>query len=176
LPTGKGLYDNIKDLQLPRPEALFDVDFFQNNPFPFYTMAKELLPGSHPPTKSHYFLKLLSDKGFLSRVYTQNVDDLELAAGVPRHLVIQAHGSFKSARCCNRKCSKRQHRFSAAWIRRKVSFFLLRTASIVSSHVCPLSSIRAYSPICNDCYNENLDYFHCSRVNPEKTIMCCSWF
>jgi NAD-dependent SIR2 family protein deacetylase len=124
LPTGRGLYDNVEHLELPCPEALFDAKFFKTNPVPFYKMAKELLPGpSRRPTRSHYFLKLLSDKGVLSRVYTQNVDDLELASGVPRHLVVQAHGSFKSARCCNLQCTKRKRRFSAAWIREKVSFF-----------------------------------------------------
>jgi NAD-dependent SIR2 family protein deacetylase len=107
-------------LNLPRPEALFDGEFFKNNPVPFYTMAKELLPGSRQPTKSHFFLKLLSEKGLLRRVYTQNVDNLELEAGVPRELVVQAHGSFESARCCNLKCAKRRHRYPTEWIRERV--------------------------------------------------------
>ena len=118
--AGKGLYDNIKELNLPRPEALFDVAFFQNNPEPFYKMANELLPGSCFPTTSHYFMTLLNNKGRLRRVYTQNVDNLEQAAGVPKDKVIQAHGSFDSARCCNTKCVKRSYRYSASWIRKKV--------------------------------------------------------
>jgi NAD-dependent SIR2 family protein deacetylase len=61
------------------PEALPDIDFFLSNPPPIYTMAKDLLLGSHPWRKCHYFFKLLSNKGFLSRMYTQNIDNLEPA-------------------------------------------------------------------------------------------------
>ena len=55
--------------------------FFKENPAAFYTLAKELLPGRFQPTCGHIFLRLLSEKGILLRNYTQNIDNLELAAG-----------------------------------------------------------------------------------------------
>lgn len=35
---------------------------------------------------------------------TQNVDSLELRAGVPRRKLLEAHGTFRTARCV--KCKK----------------------------------------------------------------------
>lgn len=40
----------------------------------------------------------------LQRVWTQNIDTLETAAGVPEHLVLEAHGSFRTAHCL--RCSR----------------------------------------------------------------------
>jgi len=74
---GTGLYDNLRHYNIPDPQAIFDIDFFQQNPRPFYTLAKELYPGKFYPNYVHYFLRLLHEKGVLSRVYTQNIDGLE---------------------------------------------------------------------------------------------------
>jgi len=69
---------------LPRPEAIFEINFFkvdintvftytivmlltgytlQENPKPFCILAKELYPGNFTPTYTHFFIKLLDDKG-----------------------------------------------------------------------------------------------------------------
>ena len=42
----------------------------------------------------------------LQRVWTQNIDTLETAAGVPEDMVVEAHGSFREAHClhCERHC------------------------------------------------------------------------
>eukprot|EP00930_Biecheleria_cincta_P063349 TRINITY_DN4887_c0_g3_i1.p1 TRINITY_DN4887_c0_g3~~TRINITY_DN4887_c0_g3_i1.p1 ORF type:complete len:650 (-),score=134.53 TRINITY_DN4887_c0_g3_i1:458-2407(-) len=93
---GTGLYDNLQKYNLPRPEAVFDLSYFQSNPEPFYDLAKEIWPGKHIPSVTHNFIKLLSDKNILRRCYTQNIDSLETAAGVPRELVVAAHGNFDS--------------------------------------------------------------------------------
>ncbi len=45
--------------------------FIQQNPAPFFTLAKELYPGKFKPTPCHYFIKLLAEKGLLQRAYTQ---------------------------------------------------------------------------------------------------------
>lgn len=73
---GTGLYSNLERFNLPYPEAVFDIDFFQNTPKPFFTLAKELYPGNYCPTLAHCFLKLLDDKGLLKRCWTQNIDCL----------------------------------------------------------------------------------------------------
>jgi len=96
---GTGLYSQLKRYNLPQPEAIFSIDFFKENPAPFYTLAKELYPGLHCPTPGHYFFKLLQDKGLLLRVFTQNIDSLESIAGVDPSLVVAAHGNFDSAHC-----------------------------------------------------------------------------
>lgn len=37
---GTGLYDNLQRYALPYPEAVFELDFFRQNPAPFYHLAK----------------------------------------------------------------------------------------------------------------------------------------
>nr|XP_024652434.1 NAD-dependent protein deacetylase sirtuin-3, mitochondrial [Macaca nemestrina] len=74
---GSGLYSNLQQYDLPYPEAIFELPFFFHNPKPFFTLAKELYPGNYKPNITHYFLRLLHDKGLLLRLYTQNIDGLE---------------------------------------------------------------------------------------------------
>ena len=63
-------------------------------------LAKELYPGArYRPTVSHVFLALLARKRLLHMLFTQNIDCLERAAGVPGDLIVEAHGSFASQRC-----------------------------------------------------------------------------
>ena len=97
---GTGLYDNLEGYGLPYPEAVFELDFFKTNPEPFYTLARALWPGKESkPTLTHDFIKLLDDRGQLVRCYSQNIDSLERAAGVPADKVVAAHGNFDSATC-----------------------------------------------------------------------------
>ena len=64
------------------------------------------------PSPTHYFLKRLADLGKLKRVYTQNIDDLETAAGLERvgsvldakakggyKRVVQLHGHLRKLFC-----------------------------------------------------------------------------
>lgn len=96
---GTGLYSKLESYNLPNPESIFTLDFFRENPQPFYTLAKEIYPGLHCPTPTHYFLKLLADKGVLLRVFTQNIDSLERMAGLNPLKVVAAHGNFDTATC-----------------------------------------------------------------------------
>jgi NAD-dependent SIR2 family protein deacetylase len=36
---GTDLYDNLKEFDLPRPEAIFDIRYFKENPHAFYRFA-----------------------------------------------------------------------------------------------------------------------------------------
>ncbi|KAK4199811.1 DHS-like NAD/FAD-binding domain-containing protein [Triangularia verruculosa] len=99
-----GLYANLASLDLPEPEAVFDLGFFKVNPRPFYVLAKELYPGNYHPTVSHVFVRLLAEKGLLHHLFTQNIDCLEREAGIPADKIIEAHGSFASQRCI--ECKK----------------------------------------------------------------------
>ncbi|KAI3403993.2 HST2 [Candida oxycetoniae] len=94
-----GLYSQLAKLDLPFAEAVFDIDYFKENPKPFYTLAHELYPGKFPPTKFHHFIKLVQDRGQLKRVYTQNIDTLERLAGVKDEYIVEAHGSFAKNHC-----------------------------------------------------------------------------
>ncbi|XP_071073964.1 NAD-dependent protein deacetylase sirtuin-3, mitochondrial isoform X5 [Dasypus novemcinctus] len=94
-----GLYSNLQQYDLPYPEAIFELSFFFHNPKPFFTLAKELYPGKYRPNITHYFLRLLHDKGLLLRLYTQNIDGLERVSGIPASKLVEAHGTFASATC-----------------------------------------------------------------------------
>lgn len=62
-------------------------------------LARELYPGRFRPTVSHAFISLLAKKDLLYKLFTQNIDCLERAAGVPADKIIEAHGSFATQRC-----------------------------------------------------------------------------
>ncbi|KAF7623480.1 Deacetylase sirtuin-type domain-containing protein [Meloidogyne graminicola] len=99
----KGIYARLKDdfPELPDPHSMFDIDFFRQNPSPFYAFAKEIFPGQFRPSISHKFIKFLEDEGKLLRNYTQNIDTLERLAGINN--VIECHGSFARSTCLNCK-------------------------------------------------------------------------
>ncbi|KAL6018586.1 Sir2 histone deacetylase Hst2 [Candidozyma auris] len=94
-----GLYSNLEKLNLPYPEAVFDIDYFRSNPKAFYTLCDELYPGKFVPSKFHFLVRLFQDNDKLKRVYTQNIDTLERIAGVDEKYIVEAHGSFASNHC-----------------------------------------------------------------------------
>lgn len=98
---GTGLFYNLKKLNLPLPESVFDIDFFEENPRPFYSLCKDLHPKllKFPPTRYHYFMKLVNEKCNLIRIYTQNIDTLERLTGIPNDKIVEAHGSFADNYC-----------------------------------------------------------------------------
>lgn len=103
--SSDGIFKNLDKLGIPsgtvsRPEELFSIDFFVTNPLPFYAAAPSLMcSDSIRPTPAHYFLRLLHNHGLLKRVYTQNIDGLEMEAGVPEARVMQCHGGWRAATC-----------------------------------------------------------------------------
>lgn len=98
-----GLYANLDHIDLEEPEDMFDIDFFRQNPKPFYALARELYPGRFRPTVAHSFIRLLYDKGLLLKHFTQNIDCLERQAGLPGEMIVEAHGSFATQRCIDCK-------------------------------------------------------------------------
>ncbi|KAJ1965416.1 hypothetical protein IWQ62_002670 [Dispira parvispora] len=114
---GTGLYDNLQKFDLPYAEAIFDIDYFLENPQPFYALAKELYPGCFQPTLSHYFIRLLAEKNLLLRHFTQNIDTLERVASIPPEYLVEAHGSFHTAHCVRRSC---RQEFSQDWVKKHI--------------------------------------------------------
>ena len=55
-----GLYANLGKYNLPTPESMFDLKYFQESPEAFYQLANEFLDiKKYSPTPTHYFAKLL---------------------------------------------------------------------------------------------------------------------
>ncbi len=124
---GTGLYSRLSDLGLPFAEAVFQLDFYRSNPFPFYEVARSFLvapseledadqaPSSSAsslsqskphiqPVYAHHFIKELDDRNQLLLNFTQNIDGLELLAGLSEDKLIQAHGHMRTAHCID--CQK----------------------------------------------------------------------
>ncbi|KAM6958648.1 NAD-dependent protein deacetylase sirtuin-2 [Aplochiton taeniatus] len=114
---GTGLYANLQKYNLPYPEAIFQIDYFKSHPEPFFALARELFPGQFKPTVCHYFMKLLKDKGLLSRVYSQNIDTLERVAGLQGEDLIEAHGTFYTSHCVKFSCRKE---YNLDWMKEKI--------------------------------------------------------
>ncbi|KAL4750032.1 NAD-dependent protein deacetylase hst2-2 [Aspergillus terricola var. indicus] len=96
---GTGLYAKLQPLQLPYPEALFHISYFKHTPEPFYAIARARHPRNTKPVVGHAFLALLEKKGVLGFVFTQNIDSLELDAGVSRERVLNVHGDWNDQHC-----------------------------------------------------------------------------
>ena len=79
------------------PDALFDVHHFVNDPKPLYALAAEMWTGKALPTPTHMFVRELERRGQLLRLYSENIDALELAAGIERRVL--CHGWCASASC-----------------------------------------------------------------------------
>ncbi|KAG0234870.1 NAD-dependent histone deacetylase sir2 [Actinomortierella wolfii] len=92
-----GIYSRLSEFQLDDPQQMFDLEFFKERPEIFYSFAREIFPSNFTPSPSHYFIKLLEERGTLLRNYTQNIDTLEQKAGIKN--VLQCHGSFATASC-----------------------------------------------------------------------------
>ncbi|ORX95766.1 NAD-dependent deacetylase sirtuin-2 [Basidiobolus meristosporus CBS 931.73] len=114
---GTGLYDNLQKFDLPEPEDIFDIEYFHENPLPFYTLAKELYPGNFEPTLTHCFIRFLHEKGLLLRNFTQNIDTLERECGLPEAKIVEAHGSFYTAHCTSPSCSRE---YQQDWMKEKI--------------------------------------------------------
>lgn len=110
-----GIYSRLSKEypDLPDPQAMFDINYFHQDPRPFYKFAREIYPGQFKPSPCHNFIQLLEKKHKLLRNYTQNIDTLEQVAGIKN--VIECHGSFATA-----SCTKCKHKVAADQIREDV--------------------------------------------------------
>jgi len=86
-------------LGLDDPSDVFNLEIFNDDPSIFYSIAKKILPETTRFSPTHSFIRLLQDKGKLLTNYSQNIDNLEAAAGIQPEKLIQCHGSFATATC-----------------------------------------------------------------------------
>eukprot|EP01084_Bolivina_argentea_P145564 255111_1 len=64
-----GLYHNLQKYNLDNPQDIFTLSYFYKNPAPFFALSKELVgtDKEYTPSITHYFIRLLNDKGLLLR-------------------------------------------------------------------------------------------------------------
>ena len=96
---GSGVYDNLQEYDLPTKESIFEINFFKEKPEVWYKFAKSFNLNGFKPTPTHFFLKMLQEKGLLYKVITQNIDNLEEVAGLDMQQVLQCHGADRDAEC-----------------------------------------------------------------------------
>lgn len=92
-----GLWEKIDPM-----EAL-STDVLYNNPYKFYQEGYKLLLGMEgvDPNKAHIALARMEEKGLISGIITQNIDNLHQKAGSQK--VLEVHGHIRTGSCvkCN---------------------------------------------------------------------------
>lgn len=100
----KGLYSTVgKKYKLPYPEAIFDIEYFKKEPYPFFNLSKALLSKQIKPSLTHNFIAYLESNNKLELLITQNIDRLHTLAGSKK--VIECHGTYEKGQCL--KCGKK---------------------------------------------------------------------
>ena len=98
---GSGIYSRMEAIigrKLKKPELLFDLKFFLEEPEVYYAYRKIRFKdydemGTISPTFSHYFIRLLQERNQLAKCFTQNVDGLHVKSGIDPKLLVEAHGN-----------------------------------------------------------------------------------
>ena len=104
---GTGIYDNIKNYNVSKPELLFNRSYIKQDPKPVFTLIKQFLSKEYEPSNAHYLSVLFKNKGLLMRYYTQNVDGLDLKAGLTPPYLIECHGQMRTSTCSNFSCGNK---------------------------------------------------------------------
>lgn len=79
-----------------KPENLLSrsfVDKYKVFEHPVYLKHRKSFENAIP-TPSHHFCKWSNEKGWLVRVYTQNIDGLHHKSGLPDDKIVEYHGSL----------------------------------------------------------------------------------
>ena len=94
----RGLYETAREkYDLPHGEAIFDINFFKENPQPFFDLSKELIDSNFQPTLCHQFLVKLERQDKMERIITQNIDRLHQRAGTKK--LLECHGTYDRGHC-----------------------------------------------------------------------------
>ena len=87
--------DDILDFEIKKKILLIKEKSFRK----IENVCKGFNIDNCKPTKTHLFMGFLCQKNIVRRIYTQNVDGLELKAGVPYDKMVFAHGKITEAAC-----------------------------------------------------------------------------
>ena len=109
-----GMYDTLRpelltatewerDILRDNPTAVVDIRLFERNQFPYLEVRRPFILGTAEvkwkPTLSHFFFRLLAEKGVLRHLYTQNIDGLDIHTGIPEEKIVGVHGTIAKAGC-----------------------------------------------------------------------------
>jgi NAD-dependent histone deacetylase SIR2 len=61
-----------------------------------YDVIHKRMRENPEPTAAHQLLSLLYKKGYIKRIYTQNIDDLHEKSGIPSDTVVHFHGTMEN--------------------------------------------------------------------------------
>lgn len=95
-----GIYSKIRELNiadLSKPEDLFSLEKLQTRPELFYTLGRELMQSGYEPVGAHRFITHCAKEGMVKMVFSQNIDSLELDAGLSPDLLVQVRRSVCTA-------------------------------------------------------------------------------
>jgi NAD-dependent SIR2 family protein deacetylase len=85
------------------PTAVISYNTFLHNQFLYLEVRRPFILGTAEkvwkPTISHFFWRLLFDKGYLQRLYTQNIDGIDTYVGLPPEKYVHVHGSLATVSC-----------------------------------------------------------------------------
>ena len=80
------------------PDEMISVEFYSARRDKFFEFYKnEILLTDMEPSSLYYDIKKFQETGKVKRVITQNVDGLEKKAGLPKGMIINAHGVIDEA-------------------------------------------------------------------------------
>ncbi|KAL7511168.1 hypothetical protein ACHAXN_011891 [Cyclotella atomus] len=110
-----GMYDTLRPelitateqqrkLMTMDPTYVVEKNMFLQNSFPYLEVRRPFILGVRDriwkPTIAHHFASLLHSKADkLTRVYTQNIDGLTNAVGLPDGKIVSVHGTIGKAGC-----------------------------------------------------------------------------
>ncbi|MEA1960649.1 MAG: NAD-dependent protein deacylase [Bacillota bacterium] len=98
-----GIYRKIGE---DRVMQIINIDFFNRHPEEFYQFYREYFNfPAVEPSKAHYMLAEMEQKGFVQGIVTQNIDDLHQKAGSKK--VIPVHGTADQFICTEKMCRQR---------------------------------------------------------------------
>ncbi|MEM7173682.1 MAG: Sir2 family NAD-dependent protein deacetylase [Bacteroidota bacterium] len=98
-------------------DMLYNLNVFKNDPSIFWSAVPYCkFFDSKAPTPTHYFFKLLEEKGLLSLYCTQNCDGLEKYTGLSAEKMVFFHGGDDKdhlhCATCNKEFEKEQYNLS----------------------------------------------------------------
>ena len=74
-----------------------------------------ILENKLKPTVTHFFQRILHDKGKLRSIFTQNIDGIDYLCGIPDCNILPVHGALKVI-----KCEGCGHKPDQAWFAEEV--------------------------------------------------------
>ncbi len=91
----------IEKYHFDKPEDFFSKETFIQKPNLLYEFYNNFKKNSYKPTLTHIFMKYLIDLNIVKKIYTQNIDGLELKAGIDKEKINFIHGNIFEGKCIN---------------------------------------------------------------------------